>query len=221
MRIILLGGPGAGKGTQATHITERFCIPQISTGNMLREAVSSRTEIGIAAKQIMAGGELVSDDIIIALVKERLSQSDCQSGYLLDGFPRTIGQAEALRKNGIPIDIVIEIKVADTEIIKRLSGRRVHPTSGRTYHADFNKPLIDGQDDVTGEPLIQRDDDKEETIINRLKVYHSQTKPLVEYYSEVNFGGDPSSTPKYISIDGVGSVEEIQMGILRQLTRTS
>ena len=217
MRIILLGGPGAGKGTQATHIIEKFNIPQISTGDMLRAAVTARTEIGIAAKQIMDVGELVPDDIIIALVKERLSHDDCESGYLLDGFPRTLAQAEALRKNKISIDFVIEINVADCEIIKRLSGRRVHPASGRTYHIEYNKPKIEDKDDFTGELLIQRDDDKEETIINRLKVYHSQTKPLINYYSEQNNSLD---TPSYIVVNGVGSVHEIQNNILRQFKRT-
>ena len=205
MRVILLGAPGAGKGTQAQFITERFSIPQISTGDMLRAAVAAGTELGLQAKGIMESGGLVSDDLIIALVKERITQDDCSNGFLFDGFPRTIPQAEALKEAGISIDHVLDIDVADEEIIKRLSGRRVHPDSGRTYHVVYNPPKVEGQDDVTGEPLIQRDDDSEETVKNRLAVYHDQTKPLVDYYS--NWDGD--NAPVYTRIPGVGTVEEI------------
>ena len=184
MRLVLLGPPGAGKGTQANYITTKFGIPQISTGDMLRAALKTGTPLGLAAKQVMDQGALVSDDIIIALVQERLKQPDCQKGYLFDGFPRTIPQAEALRKAGVPLDFVLEIDVPDEEIVARMSGRRVHMSSGRTYHVKFNPPKVEGKDDATGEALIQRDDDKEETVRKRLEVYHSQTKPLVAYYSK-------------------------------------
>ncbi len=212
IRIILLGGPGAGKGTQANYIKEHFGIPQISTGDMLRTAVNAGTELGIAAKKIMDTGELVSDDIIINLVKERISQPDCAKGFLFDGFPRTIPQADAMKTAGVQIDYVIEINVADAEVVKRMTGRRVHPTSGRTYHVIFNTPKTEGKDDVTGEPLIQRDDDKEETVKKRLEIYHEQTKPLVEYYSRWAINGEKCA-PKYVKIEGVGLVENIRNNI--------
>lgn len=209
MRLILLGGPGAGKGTQANYIKEKFGIPQISTGDMLRAHVKAGTELGMKAKAIMDAGGLVSDDIIIGMVKERLKEPDCQKGYLFDGFPRTIPQAEAMKAAGVPIDYVVEIDVPDEEIIKRMSGRRVHVASGRTYHVIFNPPKVEGKDDVTGEDLIQRDDDKEETVKKRLDVYHSQTKPLVDYYGKWAATGD-ANAPKYRKIAGVGSVEDIK-----------
>src|SRR5438552_639954 len=208
MRLILLGPPGAGKGTQANFIREKYGIPPISTGDMLRAAVKAGTPLGLAAKQVMDAGKLVSDDIIIGLVSERLKQPDCRRGYLFDGFPRTIPQAEALRKAGVPIDYVLEIDVPDDEIIERMSGRRVHPASGRTYHVEFNPPKVEGKDDVTGEPLIQRDDDREETVRNRLEVYRKQTSPLVGYYTRWGSSGEPQA-PKYRRISGLGTVEEI------------
>ncbi|PKO84215.1 MAG: adenylate kinase [Betaproteobacteria bacterium HGW-Betaproteobacteria-11] len=208
MRLILLGPPGAGKGTQAGFICEKFGIPQISTGDMLRAAVKAGTPLGVEAKKIMDVGGLVSDDIIIGLVKERLQQADCGNGYLLDGFPRTIPQAEAMKTAGVPIDHVLEIDVADEAIIARMSGRRVHPGSGRTYHVKFNPPKVEGRDDVTGEPLIQRDDDKEETVKKRLEVYRAQTLPLVKYYQSWAASGDPVA-PRYTRVEGIGSVEEI------------
>ena len=203
MRIILLGSPGSGKGTQAQFITEKYAIPQISTGDMLRAAVREGTPLGVAAKKVMDAGGLVSDDIILGLIKERIAQADCVNGYLLDGFPRTIAQAEGLNDMGVSIDTVIEIVVEDEEIVKRMAGRRVHLQSGRTYHVEFNPPKVEGVDDVTGEPLIQRDDDKEETVRKRLSVYHEQTKPLVGFYSA------PEQKVKFSSIAGVGSVDEI------------
>lgn len=203
MRIILLGSPGSGKGTQAQFITEKFGIPQISTGDMLRAAVREGTPLGIEAKKVMDAGGLVSDDIILGLIKERIAQDDCQNGFLLDGFPRTIAQAEGLAQMGVELDYVIEIAVDDEEIIKRMSGRRVHPASGRSYHVVFNPPKQEGLDDITGEPLIQRDDDKEETVRKRLSVYHEQTKPLIGYYSA------PDQKAKFVSINGVGPVQEI------------
>lgn len=203
MRIILLGSPGSGKGTQAQFITEKFAIPQISTGDMLRAAVREGTPLGIEAKKVMDAGGLVSDDIILGLIKERIAHSDCKNGYLLDGFPRTIAQAEGLEKMGVELDYVIEIAVDDEEIIKRMSGRRVHMASGRSYHVVFNPPKVAGLDDVTGEPLIQRDDDTEETVRKRLNVYHEQTKPLVGFYSAAD------QKAKFASIAGVGSVQEI------------
>lgn len=209
IRVILLGGPGAGKGTQANYIKEHFGVPQISTGDMLRSAVKAGTELGVMAKKIMDSGGLVSDDIIINLVKERIAQPDCVNGFLFDGFPRTIPQADAMKAAGVPIDFVVEIDVADAEIVKRMSGRRVHPASGRTYHVDFNPPKAHGRDDVTGEPLIQRDDDKEETVRKRLEVYHQQTEPLVDYYSKWSANGGKDS-PHYIKIAGIGTVEEIR-----------
>ncbi len=211
MRIILLGGPGAGKGTQANFIKERYNIPQISTGDMLRAHVKQGTELGKAAKKIMDEGGLVSDDIIMGMVKERIQEDDCKNGYLFDGFPRTIPQAEALKEAGIPIDAVVEIDVPDEEIVKRMSGRRVHPASGRTYHVVFNPPKEEGKDDVTGEPLIQRDDDKEETVLARLKIYHDQTEPLIEFYSN-----EPVA---YVKVNGVGSVEEIRDQIFAGLDK--
>ena len=209
MRLILLGPPGAGKGTQATFLKERFSIPQISTGDMLRAAVKAGTPLGLAAKQIMDSGGLVSDDIIIGLVKDRLTHSDCQSGYLFDGFPRTIPQAQAMCDSGVRIDFVLEIDVAASEIIERMSGRRVHLASGRSYHVKFNPPKTAGKDDLTDEDLIQRDDDREETVKKRLEVYQSQTRPLVDFYSELAAKGDPSA-PKYRKIAGVGTVDEIK-----------
>lgn len=216
MRVILLGPPGAGKGTQAAFIVERYGIPQISTGDMLRAAVKAGTPIGVAAKKVMDAGQLVSDDIIIALVKERLKAPDCAAGYLFDGFPRTLPQAEALKTAGIKVDVVLEIDVPDAEIIERLSGRRVHPASGRTYHVKFNPPKIPGRDDVTGEPLIQRDDDREDVVRKRLEVYHAQTRVLVDYYTKWAASGDPLA-PRYRKVSGVGSVEEIRDRVFHAL----
>lgn len=213
MRVILLGPPGAGKGTQAQFITEKFGIPQISTGDMLRAAVKAGSELGLKVKDIMTTGGLVSDDIIIALVKERIAQSDCVNGFLFDGFPRTIPQAEALQEAGVDIDHVLEIAVADEEIVTRMSGRRTHEASGRTYHVVYNPPKEEGKDDLTGEPLIQREDDQEATVRNRLNVYHEQTKPLVAFYSEL--GGE--NAPSYSRIDGVGTVDEITRRVLEAL----
>ena len=209
MRLILLGAPGAGKGTQATFIKEKFNIPQISTGDMLRAAVAAGTELGVAAKKVMDAGGLVSDDIIIGLVKDRLKQADCANGYLFDGFPRTTRQADAMKEAGVAIDYVLEIDVPDSAIVERMSGRRVHPGSGRTYHVKFNPPKVDGKDDLTGEALIQRDDDKEETVKKRLAVYHEQTEVLVGYYGDWAKSGQPGA-PKYRKIAGVGPVEEIR-----------
>lgn len=214
MRVILLGSPGSGKGTQARFITEKFNIPQISTGDMLRAAVKAGTPLGKEAKKVMDAGGLVSDDIILGLIKERISQPDCKNGFLLDGFPRTIAQAEGLGAMGVDIDYVIEIDVPDEVIIKRMSGRRVHLESGRTYHLEYNPPKTDCLDDVTGEPLVQREDDKEETVRKRLEVYHQQTKPLVEYYSKAAQQGEV----KFISIPGVGEVSEITDKILAALS---
>ncbi len=220
MRLILLGAPGAGKGTQAQFICEKFSIPQISTGDMLRAAVKAGTELGIAAKKIMDAGGLVSDDIIIGLVKDRLTQPDCSKGYLFDGFPRTIPQAQAMKDAGVPIDYVLEIDVPFDAIIDRMSGRRVHPASGRTYHIKFNPPKVTGKDDVTGEDLIQRDDDKEETVRKRLQVYNDQTRPLVEYYSTWATQSNPKDkvkAPAYRKVSGTGSVEEITASIFAEL----
>ena len=216
MRLILLGGPGAGKGTQANYIKDRYEIPQISTGDMLRAAVKAGTDLGKKAKEYMDSGGLVPDEVIIGLVKERIKESDCQKGFLYDGFPRTIPQAEAMKEAGVAIDAVVEIDVPDEEIIKRMSGRRVHMSSGRTYHIIFNPPKVEGKDDVTGEDLIQRDDDKEETVKKRLEVYHAQTEPLVDYYKKWGQSGEASS-PKHIYIKGVGKVEEIRDAIFNQL----
>ena len=209
MRLILLGPPGAGKGTQATFIKQKFGIPQISTGDMLRAAVKAGTPLGIAAKKVMDSGALVSDDIIIDLVLERLKEPDCANGYLFDGFPRTIPQAEAMRKAGVKLDYVLEIDVPDEEIIERMSGRRVHAPSGRTYHVKFNPPKVAGKDDVTGEDLIQRDDDREEVVRHRLSVYQAQTRPLVGYYTQWAASGE-AGAPKYRRIAGIGPVEEIR-----------
>lgn len=208
MRLILLGPPGAGKGTQAGFIKEKFGIPQISTGDMLRAAVKAGTPLGLSAKKVMDSGGLVSDDIIIGLVKDRLSQPDCAGGYLFDGFPRTIPQADAMKNASVGIDYVLEIDVPDSDIIERMSGRRVHPSSGRTYHVRFNPPKVAGKDDITGEDLIQRDDDLEATVRTRLDVYHSQTRPLVAYYSNWAASG-AAGAPRYRKISGLGSVDEI------------
>jgi adenylate kinase len=216
MRIILLGPPGAGKGTQATFITQRYGIPQISTGDMLRAAVKAGTPLGVAAKQIMDSGGLVSDDIIINLVKERLTQSDCSAGYLFDGFPRTIPQAQAMKDASVRLDAVLEISVPDSDIIDRMSGRRVHVASGRTYHVKFNPPKVEGKDDQTGEPLIQRDDDLESTVRKRLDIYHSQTKPLVDFYKNWAASGD-TAAPKVATISGVGAVDAITQRIQEAL----
>jgi adenylate kinase len=216
MRMILLGGPGAGKGTQANYIKEKFGIPQISTGDMLRAHVKAGSELGVAAKKIMDAGGLVSDDIIIGMVKERLTQDDCKNGYLFDGFPRTIPQAEAMKAAGVPIDYVVEIDVADEEIVKRMSGRRVHVGSGRTYHVVFNPPKVAGKDDETGEDLIQRDDDKEDTVKKRLDIYHAQTEPLVKYYSDWSASG-VAGAPKCVKIAGVGKVDQIRDAIFAAL----
>ncbi len=209
MRLILLGAPGAGKGTQANLIKEKYGIPQISTGDMLRAAVKAGTPLGLAAKKIMDEGKLVSDEIIINLVKERIKEADCANGFLFDGFPRTIPQAQAMKDAGIRIDHVVEIDVADSEIIQRMSGRRVHLASGRTYHVVFNPPKVAGKDDVTGEELVQRPDDAEETVIKRLNVYHEQTKPLVDYYTAWAKTGDQNA-PKISHVPGIGSVEAIR-----------
>lgn len=209
MRLILLGAPGAGKGTQANYIKEKFNIPQISTGDMLRAAVKAGTPLGLEAKKVMDAGGLVSDDIIIGLVKDRLKESDCANGYLFDGFPRTTPQADAMKEAGVAIDYVLEIDVPDEAIVDRMSGRRVHPGSGRTYHVKYNPPKVAGKDDVTGEDLIQRDDDKEETVKKRLSVYHEQTEVLVSYYSDWAKSGQPGA-PKYRKIAGVGPVETIR-----------
>jgi adenylate kinase len=216
MRIILLGGPGAGKGTQATFIKEKFGIPQISTGDMLRAHVKAGSDLGKAAKKIMDEGGLVSDDIIMGMIKERVKDDDCKKGYLFDGFPRTLPQADALKAAGIPVDAVVEIDVDDAEIIKRMSGRRAHLASGRTYHIEFNPPKVAGKDDVTGEDLVQRDDDKEETVKKRLDVYHKQTEPLIKYYSEWSATGEDGA-PSYHKIAGIGSVEDIRDSIFRAL----
>ncbi|MBT8633165.1 adenylate kinase [Polynucleobacter paneuropaeus] len=220
MRLILLGAPGAGKGTQAQFICKQFGIPQISTGDMLRAAVKAGTELGIAAKKIMDAGGLVSDDIIIGLVKDRLTQPDCAKGYLFDGFPRTIPQAQAMKDAGVPIDYVLEIDVPFDAIIDRMSGRRVHPASGRTYHIKFNPPKVADIDDVTGEPLIQRDDDKEETVRKRLQVYNDQTRPLVEYYSswaKHSNSSDKVKAPAYRKVNGTGNVDVITAAIFAEL----
>jgi len=208
MKLILLGGPGAGKGTQANYIKEKFNIPQISTGDMLRAAVKAGTDLGIAAKKIMDEGGLVSDDIILGLIAERIKEDDCDNGYFFDGFPRTLAQAESL-KQSVTVDAVIEIDVDDAEIIKRMSGRRVHLNSGRTYHVTFNPPKVEGKDDETGEDLIQRDDDQEDVVKNRLNIYHDQTEPLIEYYSSWAAKGEDDS-PKYIKVSGIGKVEDIR-----------
>lgn len=216
MRLILLGAPGAGKGTQAAHITQKYGIPQISTGDMLRAAVKAGTRMGLEAKKFMDAGALVPDEVIIGLVKDRITQADCANGFLFDGFPRTIPQAEAMKQAGVPLDYVVEVDVEDAEIIRRLSGRRVHLGSGRTYHLVFNAPKAAGKDDVTGEDLIQRDDDREDTIRKRLEVYHSQTKPLVAYYSQWAVSGQPGA-PRYRKVAGVGSMDDIRDAIFKAL----
>lgn len=216
MRLILLGPPGAGKGTQAAFITEKFGIPQISTGDMLRAAVKAQTPLGLEAKKIMDSGGLVSDDIIIGLVRDRLQQPDCQKGYLFDGFPRTIPQADALKSAQIPLDYVVEIVVPEENIIERMSGRRVHPASGRSYHLKFNPPQTADVDDITGEPLVQRDDDREETVKHRLSVYREQTRPLVEYYSNWAASGS-ADAPAYRQLSGLGSVDEIKQRVFQAL----
>ena len=216
MRLILLGAPGAGKGTQAAYICKKYGIPQISTGDMLRAAVKAGSELGVAAKKVMDAGGLVSDDIIIGLVKERIAQPDCANGFLFDGFPRTIPQADAMRNAGVKLDLVLEIDVPDEAIIERMSGRLFHTASGRSYHVKFNPPKTPGVDDQTGEPLVQRDDDKEETVRKRLAVYQSQTRPLVDYYSKWAATGD-AQAPRYARIAGVGSVEDITARALKAL----
>ncbi|MDR7295341.1 adenylate kinase [Pelomonas aquatica] len=217
MRLILLGAPGAGKGTQAAFICKQFGIPQISTGDMLRAAIKAGTPLGLAAKAVMDSGALVSDDIIIGLVKERIAQPDCAKGFLFDGFPRTIPQADAMKAAGVKLDYVLEIDVPFDAIIERMSGRRVHAASGRTYHVKFNPPKVEGKDDETGEPLIQRDDDKEDTVRKRLDVYQAQTRPLVDYYSQWAATGD-ANAPKYRRIEGVGSVDDIMKKALAALS---
>lgn len=216
MRLILLGAPGAGKGTQATMICKKYGIPQISTGDMLRAAVKAGTPLGIAAKKVMESGSLVSDDIIIALVKERITLPDCANGFLFDGFPRTIPQADAMKTAKVRLDVVLEIDVPDAAIIERMSGRLSHPASGRSYHVKFNPPKTPGVDDVSGEPLVQRGDDKEETVRKRLKIYHDQTRPLVDYYSAWAATGD-ARAPRYAKISGTGSVEEITARVFEAL----
>ena len=209
MKLILLGAPGAGKGTQAAFISKKYGIPQISTGDMLRAAVKAGTPLGVEAKKIMDAGGLVRDDSIIGLVKDRLKEADCQSGYMFDGFPRTIPQADAMKEAGVAIDFVLEIDVPDSEIVGRMSGRRVHVASGRTYHIKFNPPKVEGKDDVTGEPLIQRDDDREETVLKRLDVYHQQTEALVGYYGKWAESG-AAGAPKYRKVSGMGKVEDVR-----------
>ena len=216
MRLILLGAPGAGKGMQAAFICQKFGIPQISTGDMLRAAVKAGTAMGLAAKKTMDGGSLVSDDIIIGLVKERLTQPDCASGFLFDGFPRTLPQADAMKAAGVKIDVVLEIDVPEEAIIERMSGRRVHLASGRTYHVKYNPPKVAGRDDATGEPLIQRDDDKEDTVRKRLQIYRDQTRPLIDYYAQWAAGGD-AAAPRLVRVSGTGSVEEIAARVMAAL----
>ena len=217
MRIILLGAPGAGKGTQATFIKEHFNIPQISTGDMLRAAVKAGTPLGIEAKGYMDSGGLVPDAVIIGLVKERIKEADCANGFLFDGFPRTIPQADAMKDAGVGIDYVVEIDVPDSAIVERMSGRRSHPASGRTYHIKFNPPKIANKDDITGEDLVQREDDKEETVKKRLEVYHSQTKPLVDYYASWAKSG-VTGAPKHVKVNGLGEMETIKNNILAELS---
>lgn len=209
MRIILLGGPGAGKGTRANFIKEKFDIPQISTGDMLRAAVNAGTPLGLEAKKVMQAGGLVSDEIILGLVKDRIAEPDCENGYIFDGFPRTLAQAESLKEQGVEIDYVMEIDVSDEEVIRRMTGRRVHLASGRTYHIEFNPPKVEGKDDETGEEIIQREDDQEDTVKERLKVYHDQTKPLIQFYLDLADSG-ASNAPKYVKIGGVDSLDEVR-----------
>lgn len=215
MRIILLGAPGAGKGTQAKFLTEKYDIPQISTGDMLRAAVKAGSPLGLKVKEVMASGGLVSDETIIELIQERIQEDDCKNGFLFDGFPRTIPQAEALKKQSIEIDAVVEIDVADEEIINRLSGRRVHEVSGRVYHVVYNPPKVEGKDDETGDALVQREDDKEETVRKRLDVYHAQTAPLIEYYS--SWSANEETAPAYVKVNGVGNMDEIRAQIVSGL----
>ena len=217
MRLVLLGPPGAGKGTQAGFICDRFGIPQISTGDMLRAAIKAGTPLGAAAKTVMDAGQLVSDDVIIGLVRDRLARPDCATGYLFDGFPRTIPQAEAMKTGGVRLDYVLEIDVPDEEIIARMSGRRVHPASGRSYHVKFNPPRVEGRDDDTGEPLVQRDDDREDTVRKRLQVYRAQTRPLTDYYGRWAATGDRAA-PKYRRISGAGTLDEVRARALAALT---
>ena len=216
MRLILLGGPGAGKGTQANYIKDKYGIPQISTGDMLRAAVKAGTDLGKEAKGYMDAGGLVPDEVIIGLVKERIKEPDCEKGFLFDGFPRTIPQADAMKEAGVPIDAVVDVDVPDEEIIKRMSGRRAHLASGRTYHVVFNPPKVEGKDDVTGEPLVQRDDDKEEVVKKRLDVYHDQTEPLIDYYKKWEATGE-AGAPQYVRVVGVGKVDEIRDNIFKGL----
>jgi adenylate kinase len=220
MRLILLGGPGAGKGTQANFIKEKYQIPQISTGDMLRAAVKAGTELGLKAKSFMDSGGLVPDEVIIGLVKERIKEADCKKGFLFDGFPRTIPQADAMKEAGVAIDAVVEIDVPDEEIVKRMSGRRAHLASGRTYHIIYNPPKVANQDDVTGEPLVQRDDDKEEVVRKRLEVYHAQTEPLVNYYKKWASSGQ-AGAPEHVFIEGVGKVDQIREQIFNALDKLS
>ena len=216
MRLILLGGPGAGKGTQANYIKDKYGIPQISTGDMLRAAVKAGTDLGKEAKGYMDAGGLVPDEVIIGLVKERIKEPDCEKGFLFDGFPRTIPQADAMKEAGVPIDAVVDVDVPDEEIIKRMSGRRAHLASGRTYHVVFNPPKVEGKDDVTGEPLVQRDDDKEDVVKKRLDVYHDQTEPLIDYYKKWEATGE-AGAPQYVRVVGVGKVDEIRDNIFKGL----
>lgn len=216
MKLILLGGPGAGKGTQAGFITKKYNIPQISTGDMLRAAVKAGTPMGLEAKKVMDAGGLVTDEIILGLVKDRITEDDCANGFLFDGFPRTLPQADALKEQGVEIDGVVEIDVDDAEIVKRMSGRRVHVASGRTYHVVFNPPKVEGKDDETGEDLIQRDDDHEDTVKKRLDVYHDQTEPLISYYTDWSKSGE-ANAPKYHHIEGIGGVEDIRDAIFKAL----
>lgn len=220
MRIILLGPPGAGKGTQANYIAERYAIPQISTGDMLRAAVAAGTPLGQKAKAVMDRGDLVSDDIIVGLVQERIKEPDCENGFLFDGFPRTIAQADATKEAGVAIDAVVEIAVPDEEIIRRMSGRRVHPPSGRVYHVEFAPPEVAGRDDETGEPLVQRDDDQEDIVRQRLATYHEQTAPLVDYYRKWEASGD-ANAPHYIHVEGIGEVEDVRDNIFDALDEVS
>ena len=217
MKIILLGPPGAGKGTQANYIKQNFNIPQISTGDMLRAAVKAGSPLGLEAKKVMDAGELVSDALILKLVKERIKEGDCKKGYLFDGFPRTIAQAEGMAEEGITIDFIVEIQADDEEIVRRMSGRRVHLASGRTYHVVFNPPKKTGVDDATGEPLIQREDDKEETVRNRLKVYHQQTSPLIDFYRRLS-AGHAAKAPKFIHVNGMQDIQKIKESIISGLT---
>jgi len=216
MRVVLLGPPGAGKGTQASFICARYSIPQVSTGDMLRAAVKAGTPLGLAAKRAMDSGQLVSDDIIVGLVGERMQQPDCAQGFLLDGFPRTIAQSEAMRASGIGVDVLLEIEVPDADIVERMSGRRLHLASGRTYHVRFNPPKVAGRDDQTGDPLIQREDDREDVVRNRLQVYHNQTKAVVDYFREWGRSGT-AGAPVYRKVDGVGSVDAVRQRVLEAL----